>query len=1344
MTTTPKPDPGCPNDDCECQGDGGCDGVCPVDLAEGSVEVNNSYLSTPHSGNFHLTWYNRWNNDDAPANFYGHVGTNWTIDAFAYVSQSTGGDLVFVWSPGRRGKSVWFSQSGTTYTPKFGARQTLTRDGNTWRIAEPNGTVWEFDVISELVSKMIAPGGQVTEYLQSDGLITEKRRTVGNEVEARVFTYTNGNVSAVTLYRGVPTTPHQTAVRKVVFSYYDSKITDKGNLGDLKTVTTQCPHGTGWRDVSTRYYRYYTSNTLTSFVGGLKYVVDPTAYANLADPENANDVQIAAVAEKFYQYDSTSRRVTQVKIHGGTQTTTIEYTTSNNTDDYNHWQLKSVATMPDGSTKTVFANHASRDLLVDNVQGADRWIHYTHFNADGHVDQRAQPSSIDMSGAPYNQNSADLNVQLNANKGLIRLTTYYASSDTAPDYPKEQQVKQGAGGAPINLSKFEYEAHTVGSGSTVSTVYPVTKRIAYQSDTGAGDPVETTYTNTFHAGTTQLKKVVENLPNVGSGQNGGAWLTGNTRIQEFDIQGRLEKSTDARGVVTEYEYDNDTGVMTQMKQDPTGLNLVINYTPDDMGRTIETLGPAHNVNGQTVRTVGWSVYLDDEHEVRTAQGYLIGATSYTLVNPVSIQRMDNSGRVVDEIQATRGSGVESAGALTVADTFAQTSWARWRHHHYGDDGRLEYTRVYHNIPTLGDGASGTNYDQTDFGYDAMGRQNKVKSPGGTISRTVYDTRGLVLSSWVGTNDTGATDSDPTGGGATGNNMKPVTQNTYDTNAYGSGDNSLDGLLTKVTSPVDDTTANDREVEYHYDWRDRQITRITTDGVNTFHTNDTLDNLGRTTVTVQERTGTPDVLIAKSEAFYDDRGQVYQTKRYAVSDAGVAGNALTDNTWYDADGNVLKSQPAGSEAFSKMVYDAIGRATDSYTAYYDGTGTDNPTNLTDNVVFEETNTTYDTVSNVTFQTTKSRWHDATGNGALNGPSGSQPKSRDSYAANWFDGIGRQTATADYGTNDNSGAPSRPNTAPASSNTILVSQTDYNLAGEVEDQTDPAGQVSLSEYDNLGRITKITQNSTGTEKEITETAYTADGQVKTLTAQNATTGDQTTTYAYGVTLSGSEVASNDLLHTVTYPDSGVVTYEYNRQGQRTKMTDQNGSVHEYVYDDLGQQVEDKVVVGIGVLRIVNTYDDRTRLEHVTSYSTTSGTSGVVNDIQYAYNDFNQVNVEYQQHGSMVNTSTSPKVQYGYANGSQNTTRRESVTYPDGKVVNYHYGAGADRKLSRVKKIQISATDIVEYEYLGLNQVVIQKYVEPSSDVSYTLATGSGSNPYAGMDRFGRIIDLLWEQP
>jgi hypothetical protein len=87
-----------------------------------------------------------------------------------------------------------------------------------------------------------------------------------------------------------------------------------------------------------------------------------------------------------------------------------------------------------------------------------------------------------------------------------------------------------------------------------------------------------------------------------------------------------------------------------------------------------------------------------------------------------------------------------------------------------------------------------------------------------------------------------------------------------------------------------------------------------------------------------------------------------------------------------------------------------------------------------------------------------------------------------------------------------------------------------------------------------------------------SYTPDGQQSTMTAVNSSTTNQTTTWTYGTTLSNSEIASSQLLRSVTYPDStgssDVVSYSYNRQGQRRGMTDQRRCVHVYEFDKLGR--------------------------------------------------------------------------------------------------------------------------------------------------------------------------------
>ena len=780
--------------------------------------------------------------------------------------------------------------------------------------------------------------------------------------------------------------------------------------------------------------------------------------------------------------------------------------------------------------------------------------------------------------------------------------------------------------------------------------------------------------------------------------------------------------------------------MIQMIRDSGAgkLNLTTDYEVDNRGRVTRTLGPVHDVDGTDVRTASWTVHVD-EHETWRGQGYHNPGTSTdTLVNPVQIERRSADGTTVDRITATRGSTVESSGALADTDTLSED--VAWTRQIYDIFGRMTASRVYHAIPTSGDGTAGTNYTETSYGYDAMGRQNRVATPDGTINRTVYNVRSLVVSTWVGTNDKGATDSDPTGGGATGNNMVQLTAIEYDNNSGGKN-----GLRTKLTQLVNATSTDDRVSEFAYDWRNRLINTITTDGTDEFHQKPTLDNLGRATKneTFRDDSGTL-TLIAKSEQFFDDRGRQYRSKTYAVSNSGVAGNALESNQWFDANGQTIKSESPGSTAFTKTVYDAVGRATTVYSAYYAGVGSDDPESITNNVVLTESHSEYDDAGNLLMSTSQDRLHNATGDGALNGPAGSQPKSRDSYAATWYDEIGRSVASANYGTNVGT-APTRPDTVPTASDTILVSQTVYDINGRAFESVDPAGDMVRLEFDDAGRTTKTIHNFGGTDTQTIRTEYNAVGQMSKQIAENADTGNQETVYTYGVTLADSDLASNSLLAQVTDPESGMVSYDYDRTGQQISMTDANGNVHQYSYDEAGRRVTDKVTtlgtnVDGAVRRIEHSYDNRRRLEKVTSYDAVTA-GNVQSEIQYQYNNFGQLTKEYQQHGAEVDTANSPAVEYAYAGGSANTNRMSSVTYPDGRQLDYQYGTSGSQTdlLDRVATIEDGATTLVSYEYSGAGMVVTQTYNQPG--VEKTIALGSGSDPYSALDRFGRMIDLRW---
>ena len=132
--------------------------------------------------------------------------------------------------------------------------------------------------------------------------------------------------------------------------------------------------------------------------------------------------------------------------------------------------------------------------------------------------------------------------------------------------------------------------------------------------------------------------------------------------------------------------------------------------------------------------------------------------------------------------------------------------------------------------------------------------NWQKTPGGTITFKVFDARGNPTKVYVGTDDTGATVGDPTGGGAQGNNMVLVTENEYDGGSAGG-----DGNLTQQTQHVDASTA--RVTSFTFDWRNR---RTDMDGEIDFYEKVTYDNLDRATKTERYDATANGNLIARAK------------------------------------------------------------------------------------------------------------------------------------------------------------------------------------------------------------------------------------------------------------------------------------------------------------------------------------------------------------------------------------------------------------------------------------------------------------------------------------------------
>ncbi len=118
----------------------------------------------------------------------------------------------------------------------------------------------------------------------------------------------------------------------------------------------------------------------------------------------------------------------------------------------------------------------------------------------------------------------------------------------------------------------------------------------------------------------------------------------------------------------------------------------------------------------------------------------------------------------------------------------------------------------------------------------------------------------------------------------------------------------------------------------------------------------------------------------------------------------------------------------------MAYDGLGRGIKTYAGYdLDETDYAEALNVEGDTILEQSETIYDAASNVIQTTLRQRYHNATGTGELNGPSGTQPKARVTYMARYQDGVGRSIARANYGTSG--GTPlARPDTIPARSDSV----------------------------------------------------------------------------------------------------------------------------------------------------------------------------------------------------------------------------------------------------------------------------------------------------------------------
>jgi RHS repeat-associated protein len=1274
-----------------------------------------------------LAWTNRSFSNGIQRPVDAGWGVSWFFNLNANTYTENGKRVVYV-IPGE--KYVFDIVSGGTFEATCGSTATLVETSDEFTLTN-DGMVVKFDKDSGAI-KSASRGGVLTDFKYEDARLVEvvtSRSENGNNVfNSLVIEYAassgggggpggpgglsvaDEDVRALTTgappiesimersYVGTSSNPSDSQYdqqSRLLFDIPESASSGRYTARSLHKVHKQNSDGSGgWTTQSTRMFIYYTSG---SHSGLLKYVIHDPGYQSLANPDTASDSQLKAASSTYYQYDSDDR-VSRIETCGGTQWSTVTYTdnASTPTDEANNWKRKAVYTSNDGSVKTVYCNHLGADMLLDETMGSDRWIHYFKFDSEGRQIEMYSPSSIDFSSDPYDDTQNALDVQLKTSEGRINLTSWYTTtgSGAAEGRLESRSVKNGTSGTAIKVFEREYTSRTVGG----TTIYPVSKDIVYPETSGSG--IETTYSYTWHSGTLAPATVTINLPNVPASQNGISHPQNDTIIREYEVRGRLTRQTDARGTVTEFEYDPATNALTKQTQDPTGLNLVTDFEVNVRGRQTRSLGPAHDIDGVSVRTANWDVRVGP-YESRTAAGFqTVSSGNFTLVNPVSIRKQSDDGTEVDQITAKRGSTVESSGELSASDSFPRSSWTAWTRSIHDVFERVTETRLYHDIPSSGNGVSGTNYSATLYDYDEMGRQNRVETADGTIQRTVFNAHGQVVSIWVGTDDTGATDSDPTGSGASGNDMVVLTTNEYDNNQSG-----LDRQLTKTKVHQNSTAADDRVTTFSYDWRNRQTDSVA-EGPSFNHiSRSTFDNLDRVIKSeMLSDDGTGEVLVSRSETFFDDRGRGYQTKRHGVnqSTGALTSETITVDMEYDASGSMTKQTPAGGGNYMTYVYDAHGRRTSQTNALNQTTSmayNDAGQAISSTDALSKTSTSeYDEIGrmlksiNPLGQTVSETEYDIAGRVSAQ-----------------IDGVGNRTEF-DY---DDAGRRTSI-TDPAD----MVSTMTYDSMGRVTQRKNPLNQSVSFQYDYRGRQTIVTDPML----EQTETVYDRAGNViETVDAKG-----ESTLMAYDKL--GRQTSVTDRLNKVT-------SFDYDRAGRRSKITDAEGSETLYGFDSFGRasstqypdHVSGKVPGDLDHGIVTMEYDSKGRLEK------RSDQKG--NSVTHNYDAAGRMTSrDYRQHGSssVVDTDTftfdangrmltavsgrySNTVTLVYDNAGRKSSEAiaiagktyttsytydaaskvTSMTYPHGSVVDRSYNS---RSLLDEVELDSSSVDIRTYDNAG----------------------------------------------
>ncbi|MCG3180448.1 MAG: hypothetical protein BIFFINMI_02809 [Phycisphaerae bacterium] len=1163
-----------------------------------------------------------------------------------------GGDSTYVWEAAT-GYTVHFNSSGDLTDIKGPSGESMWKDV-TWTLG---------DLIS------LIQNGVLVQQEYGSGILVQTMTRDGVTVQESYWHYTYSGATLVRQRTTVVTYNSDGSKRleTTIWGFWGEGEGDKSGL--LRYVV----NGDG-------VVRYLSANPGKTGIDP----TDPGAACDLDDTGAVTDAALEAYASaKYLNYDAEGRILQETNScascgGGGFGTTTYVYSdpdanpaypaTPTAEQLYNVWKTWIRQTDPSGRRQVQFLNAYGQVLttVAQEMSGTtitNRWISDQILDTEGHVTEDRSPAACTVY-APTTGAGADAGWTTDPGRtstGTVGLVTLSGYDDN--DNLLWTKVRQGVtdnDAIEYYQQKLTYTSVTYDE-ATVWRVETSTRYPSQTTDADASDREVTTFNYTYFqdgegADTTAVEYAETVYPVVTTDRNGSGVASRMTAhfYQDEDLQLYYNDWTRHEDGTLSYAQQNDfsqtvktiTDVDTTQTGEFTGLpagwshagglNLISTMAYDIYGRTATSTDPG----GRTTGYAYTCQRLVDSPTDETTTSLVTLVTPEVDENgnfgyaPASISISDMAGH---GIQSATGMPTTRTGNLYAAWDMDQTSIQSafagtlytWSVSTYNDNQQLTSSDAYFLIPASGSGAEGTNYYRTSYAYNATtGWMQSTTGPTGSIGWTQFDQLGRAYASWIGTDATGATNDDPSNGGAGGNNMKRVSQSFFDEATPGSGTSGVgDGYVTSTRAYYDATDAGQYVLTiYRIDYRGR--TRGIEPETAPYSVSD-VDNMGRTVAAALYQANVTWATVLTDEDYaatvagdattgakrgslsmslYDQMGRSYRSETYAVDPTtGAAGDKLVSDSYYDASGRLAGSTSPGNGGM-ELAYDGAGRQTESRQVValkddkYEGGAyayrlpLPGATSGGNDGVIQISRTVYDNASNAIKSITLQVNHDDAD--GIDLTAGHEDYVQ-SATFSWVDEVYRPIGTAYYGSGDAGNQwkyaplPARAAAPPAASSAgVLVTRTAYADSGRVDSTTDAKGHVSKPFYDDLGRTTAQVNNyKAGSAYWTSEplspkardadvnqiVAFTYDGASNVLTQtavdpnyDGSTADNQVTTYTYAFDYNPSAATK------VQYPDSAdsswdVVSMTYALDGQIATRTSQKAVVGDtanvvtFSYDD-----------------------------------------------------------------------------------------------------------------------------------------------------------------------------------